>query len=187
LQGDLYETKTLIETLKVRFKETRKLLNDEIERDRRITAAETTLASLNRDYNVNQDVYQDLLRRRENARVSMSLDKDHQGLNLSINEPAFLPHSPSGPRFIHFVLAGIILGILMPIFIFYGIQQAFPRIYDATDIVDNEDIIVLGELSHFYTSVEVSNHKREIRLITLVFSLVIISIGSISIYKLLNI
>ena len=48
------------ETLKIRIERTKTLLQEEIERDSRINSAKATLASLTRDYNVNQDVYQDL-------------------------------------------------------------------------------------------------------------------------------
>lgn len=162
LQSDLYQTNTLIETLKVRIKDTEKLLNNELERDKRINSAEATLTALTRDYNVNQDVYQDLLRRRENARVSMNLDAEHQGLNLSISEPAFLPHAPSGPRFIHFILGGIILGILLPLGVLYIKQQISPRILSRNDITIKYDLPVIGELSQFVTINERNAFKKEV-------------------------
>ena len=40
---------------------------------------ESALAELTRDYEVNRDIYQDMLRRRENARVSMELDRERRG------------------------------------------------------------------------------------------------------------
>ena len=48
----------------------------ELDRSRRIAASESALAELTRDYEVNRDIYQDLLKRRENARVSMNLDAE---------------------------------------------------------------------------------------------------------------
>ena len=50
------------------------MLSDELARSVRIASSESALAELTRDYEVNRDLYQDLLRRRENARVSMNLD-----------------------------------------------------------------------------------------------------------------
>ena len=52
------------------------MLNSELDRSRRIAASESALAELTRDYEVNRDIYQDLLKRRENARVSMNLDEE---------------------------------------------------------------------------------------------------------------
>lgn len=175
LQSDLYQTSTLIATLEYRVNNMKKSLLEEIERDRRINAADATLKNLTRDYNVNHDVYQDLLRRRENARVSMSLDQEHQGLNLRISEPAYFPHSPSGPRFLHFILGGIILGLALPIGLFYGLQQIMLRIYDATDIDTYSEIPVLAELSCYISSAEQAAVKKEAYILSsLVISVFII-------------
>ena len=175
LQSDLYQTNTLLATLSYRLDKTKKSLADEMERDKRIAAAEATLKDLTRDYTVNNNVYQDLLRRRENARVSMNLDKDHQGLTLRINEPAYYPHSPSGPRFIHFILGGILLGILLPIGIFYLLQQISPRVFDMADINQYSDIPVIGELSHYVSLNEQAVIKKEVILLSsLVFSVFVV-------------
>ena len=48
---------------------------------------------------VNKGIYDDLLKRRERARVSMSLDIEGQGMNYKINETAQYPTSPVGPKF----------------------------------------------------------------------------------------
>jgi polysaccharide chain length determinant protein (PEP-CTERM system associated) len=186
LQGDLYQTNTLIETLKIRIKRTKTLLSEEIDRDKRINSAKATLANLTRDYNVNQDVYQDLLRRRENARVSMNLDREHQGISISINEPAYLPISPSGPRYIHIVLIGALLGLIVPVGIAYGMQALFLKIYDITDIRDDDDVVVIGQLSHFTTASEKYAIKKEKYILgtTIISTLLLISI--VSIIKMMN-
>jgi polysaccharide chain length determinant protein (PEP-CTERM system associated) len=183
LQGDFYQTNTLIQTLKIRIDRTKTLLQEEIERDSRINAANATLASLTRDYNVNQDVYQDLLRRRENARVSMNLDQEHQGLAISISEPAYLPISPSGPRYLHIVMLGALLGIAVPIGIAYGIQTLFLRINRADDIQDEDEIYVVGELSHYTTVIEKSSRKKELYLLSSIVLIVVTIVGFVSIYR----
>ena len=62
------------------------LLAQELLRNSRIAASESSLAELTRDYEVNRDLYQDLLKRRENARVSMNLDSEQRGLSFRIQE-----------------------------------------------------------------------------------------------------
>jgi len=180
LQSELYQTNTLLATLSYRLEKTRKSLADEIERDKRIAGAEATLKDLTRDYNVNNNVYQDLLRRRENARVSMNLDRDHQGLTLRINEPAYYPHSPTGPRFLHFILGGILLGIALPVGFFYLRQELSPRIFDQTDMNQYSELPVIGELSHYVSLNEQGAVKGELMILSsLVFSVfVVIAIAS---------
>jgi len=171
LQGELYQTKTLIATLKVRLKETHKLLQAELGRDGRINEAEATLTSLNRDYEANRNTYRDLSNIRENARVSMNLALEHQGLSLSINEPAYFPHKPSGPRFFHIVLVGLILGVVIPIGVLFGIRKIMPRIYSASDIENILNIKVIGEFNNHNTPQSIVKSRRD----TLVLSGIVLS------------
>ncbi|HEY9116922.1 MAG TPA: hypothetical protein VIN11_03795, partial [Roseivirga sp.] len=61
LRGDLSTTETQIATLKTRISEMEKMLENEYERARRIHGGEATLSTLTRDYQVNNEIYQDLL------------------------------------------------------------------------------------------------------------------------------
>ncbi len=186
LQSDLYETNTLIATLNGRLEETRKLLQQELERNIRISAAEAELTSLTRDYNVNNDIYQDLLRRRENARVSMNLDTEHRGLSLSISEPAYLPLSPSGPRYIHFVLIGIALGIALPVGFFYLLKLYVPRICEASDVEEVYEIDVIGQFTHYYSPMERIAKRNERYVLFAITALTFVMIFTVSAYRLLG-
>jgi len=86
-----------------------------------INAVEAEVAELNRDYTVNQNMYQSLLGQRENARVSMNIDIKNQGLTMKIQEPAILPVTPHGVRFAHIIMAGLIFSFVVPIGLVYVI------------------------------------------------------------------
>ncbi len=146
LRGELAATRTNIATLKARISETEQMLVDENERIRRINDAEATLAELTRDYEVNRDIYQDLLKRREKARVSMHLDIEERGLTMKIQEPARLSLQPSGLRFLHLAAIGIPLGFLIPIGFFGVILQLDPRIRSADQVGNHLGLPVLGEV-----------------------------------------
>lgn len=103
------------------------MLNGELARAANIGAAEGALAELTRDYEVNQDLYQDLLKRRENARVSMNLDHDHQGLTFRIQEPAAMPLRPQGLRLLYIAAIGLLLACLLPLLVLFGIVRLDPR------------------------------------------------------------
>ncbi len=186
LQGDLYDTKTQIAMLKVRMGETQRLLQKEIERAKRIAEAEATLSALTRDYNVNQEVYQDLLRRRENARVSMNLDLQHEGMSISISEPAFYPHTPTGPRYLHFVIGGLFLGVAIPIGVLFGLQQVMPKVLSAADLKVQSDVEVLGEFVHFTTRHEKRRALATNILLIMTMTGVFIAIAVISVQRLQN-
>lgn len=107
------------------------LLGGELDRSRRIAASEGALAELTRDYEVNREIYQDLLRRRENARVSMGLDQENRGLTLRVQDPAIMPLRPSGLRFMHIAAAGLLLALLLPLGLVFLMARFDPRIRSA--------------------------------------------------------
>lgn len=163
LKQQLFETKTNIETLTTRLAETKQLLKVELDRARRIHAGEATLAELTRDYEVNRDIYHDLLKRRENARVSKNLNRDKQGLTLRVQEPAFMPVQPSGVRFVYFVLGGFLLGVVAPPALIYCLQITDPRIRFSSLISDKLSLPVLVEIPHLMTPGEVATVSRGLK------------------------
>jgi polysaccharide chain length determinant protein (PEP-CTERM system associated) len=110
------------------------LLNAELDRARRIAASEGDLAELTRDYEVNRDIYQDLLRRRENARVSMVLDQEQRGLTFRIQDPAVLPLRPTGLRLMHIAAAGLAAAIAVPLGLLFVAARFDPRIRSTTQL-----------------------------------------------------
>jgi polysaccharide chain length determinant protein (PEP-CTERM system associated) len=154
LRSELAATRTNIATLKARIAETEQMLAEENERIRRINDAEATLAELTRDYEVNRDIYQDLLKRREKARVSMHLDIEERGLTMKIQEPARLSLQPSGLRFMHLAAIGIPLGLLVPIGFLGVLLQLDPRIRSADQVANHIGLPVLGEIARMSSSAE---------------------------------
>src|SRR5690606_32346286 len=105
LRSQLAQTRREVAGTRSRMNVAESLLQGELDRSRRIAASESVLAELTRDYEVNREIYQDLLRRRENARVSMGLDLENRGLTLRVQDPATMPLRPTGLRFMHIASA----------------------------------------------------------------------------------
>jgi len=149
LRSDLSNTETQIATLRARINELDSMLQTEYDRAKKIHGGEVLLSNLTRNYQVNQEIYQDLLRRLENARVSKNLDEEQKGLTYKIQEPAKIPLIPTGIRFIHFVIAGWILGIAIPIGLIYALLQVDPRIRFSQIISSDLGIPVIAEINAF--------------------------------------
>jgi len=120
------------------------LLQQELDRSRRIADSANVLSELTRDYEVNRDIYQDLMKRRENARVSMNLDADHRGLMFTVQEPAARPLRPTGLRFLHFGLAGIGMGMVLPLVFLFGLVRLDPRLRSSNQLVQYTGLPVLA-------------------------------------------
>jgi polysaccharide chain length determinant protein (PEP-CTERM system associated) len=127
------------------------MLQSELERSKRIANSENVTSELTRDYNVNRDVYQDLLKRRENARVSMNLDAEQRGLTFLIQNPAVMPLTPSGLRFMHFGLAGIALSLAIPFGLLFGIVKFDPRVRSVWQLERSTGLTVLATIPFYPT------------------------------------
>ncbi|HED32866.1 MAG TPA: hypothetical protein ENJ08_01430 [Gammaproteobacteria bacterium] len=177
LRSNASTTETEIHTLRARIREMNKMLEGEYARARRIHGGETALSKLTRNYQVNQEIYQDLLRRMERARVSRNLDKENQGLIFKIQEPAKIPLLPTGLRFMHFMLAGLVFGIGVPVGLIYVMLQIDPRIRFSKVISEELNIPVLAEISQISSVSDLRKAKVNLLVLSFGFVLVIVIYG----------
>lgn len=145
------------------------LLAHELARSGRIAASESSLSELSRDYEVNRDLYQDLLKRRENARVSMNLDAEQRGLSFRIQEPAAMPLRPSGIRLLHVAGAGLFLAVVAPLMVLFGLIKFDPRVRAARQIERESGLPVLGTVPRLMTARRRSRSIRQVALASLIF------------------
>ena len=143
------------------------LLEQELARSGRIASSESALAELTRDYEVNRDLYQDLLRRRENARVSMNLDAERRGLSFRIQEPAAMPLLPSGLRTMHIAGGGLLLGLLAPLGFLFALIKYDPRVRSARQIERATGLTVLSTMPMYRTQQKRRQSLRSFSLATL--------------------
>lgn len=181
LKRDLSQTKITIEMLNARITEAKRELAEELERGKRVHGGEAALSELTRDYTVNRDIYQDLLRRRENARVSMNLDKDKQGLTIKIQEPAVFPREPNGLRFLHFVIGGLVLGVALPLGLLYAKLHLDPRIRVGAAVADKRKVPLLTVVPHMWSPTETQAVRREMEWLSLAMTgtLLIVAVTAI--------
>lgn len=184
MRRELSQNEVAVEGLKARIAELQQQLQVEITRGKRMHNGDARFAELTRDYQVNKDIYQDLLRRRENARVSMNLDLDRQGLTFKIQEPAVLPVSPTGLRFAHFVLGGVLLGILVPLGLLFARLQIDPRIRVPSEISRVQKVPVLAVVPHLWSPAELKSLRWETGFLTLLVVGTLAAAAALSVLRL---
>ncbi|WP_395679348.1 hypothetical protein [Dokdonella sp.] len=96
--------------------------------------ANNELAGVIRDYEANRSVVEDLLKRRENARIAMDLDSHQQGLSVRIQQPATMPQHASGLRLLHLAVGGLLLAILVPLGMLLARARLDPRVRSAAQV-----------------------------------------------------
>ena len=159
LRSSLAKVRSDSAALRARISENELLLDEALDRGRRVADSEAVLAELTRDYEVNRDLYQDLLKRRENARVSMSLDAQQRGLSLRVQEPAALPLQPAGLRLLHFAAAGLLLGAAAPLLLLAALLQLDPRARNAKSLARDSGLPLLVSVPEFSTR---SDRQRQL-------------------------
>ena len=151
------------------------MLQTELERSKRIASSENVIAELTRDYNVNRDVYQDLLKRRENARVSMNLDAEQRGLTFLVQNPAVMPLVPSGLRFMHFGLAGLALSLAIPLGLLFAVARFDPRVRSVGQLERATGFPVLASIPFYPTP----RDRRRDHLQNMVLGLIVAGVGAV--------
>jgi len=147
-------------------------LKDELDRSKRVAATADEMAALTADYNTNQEIYQDLLKRREQARVSMELDRERRGLTFQVQDPAMIPLAPSGLRLAHFAAAGLALAALIPIGLLFGVARYDPRVRSRELLEYSTGLPVLATIPHFQTPEDDRHRQRRNLLIALIVAAV---------------
>lgn len=151
LRSKLSEARSRSAAVASRISTAEGLLEQELVRNRRIASSESSLAELTRDYEVNRDLYQDLLKRRENARVSMNLDAEQRGLSFRIQEPAAMPLRPIGLRLMHVAGAGLGAAFFTPLVLLFGVIKLDPRVRSPLQIERDAALPVLGTMPMYVT------------------------------------
>lgn len=95
--------------------------------------------------------YRELVAQREKMRIAMELDAARQGLLFHVVEPAMLPTTPQGLRLSQLMLAGLALGILVPLAWLFVRARFDPRVRSAARIERLAQVPVLASVSPYPT------------------------------------
>ena len=151
LRLKLSETEVAIRVLNRRLTALKRLMTEEQERLRRVATSNAELAELVRDYDVTKAIYEDMLERKEKARMSMALDIEGQGVSYRIQEPANFPQTPLGLHLTHFAAVAPFLGAAAPIGLLVALIIMDPRIRFASQLETLEGTPLLGVIPHMTT------------------------------------
>ena len=160
LKSNLAQVRANIAAVQSRLSSAESLQARESARRGRIASSESQLAELSRDYEVNRDLYQDLLKRRENARLSMNLDAEQSGLTFRIQEPARVPARGNGLRLMHVAAAGLAMAIFAPLVLLVLYVRFDPRVRSPAQIEHKASLPVLGTVPRHVT---VRERRQDLR------------------------
>lgn len=186
LKLQLSDVETKVVTMQTRIAETKSNILEERHKGEVVHTSEADFAELSRDYEVNKQLYEDLLKRREAARVSKEIDEQRKGLNVKVYESAFVPLSPSGLRFYHFLVLGLLAGLVLPASLIYMYQLMDSKI-KAPELVSSKlKLPVLGSVPDIVNRNDVGSLIAGDRRVSGMVWLTLIVIAAIAALKLMQ-
>lgn len=186
LKTDLSDAEVNVKTLELKLESSRRLLSSETENTKENAEYQAQLAELTRDYTVTKKIYEDLLDRKEKARMSVALDVQGQGLNYRIKEPAVYPTAPVGLRFIHFFLLAPVVGFLLPVGLIFAYIQLDPRVrfVDRVHSALPDSVSLLIVVPHMTTQLERRSNRAEWGYLAVFFGLIMLAYIIVAVVRL---
>ncbi|HRF43133.1 MAG TPA: Wzz/FepE/Etk N-terminal domain-containing protein [Candidatus Competibacteraceae bacterium] len=109
LKVALAQEEANVASLQARLTEYEKRYKELQDQVNTIPQVEAALAALNRDYDINRKKYDELVARRESARLSQQAEQTNQDIRFRIIDPPRVPLEPSGPNR-PLLISGVLLG-----------------------------------------------------------------------------
>ena len=173
-EADISSFKTRVVSLEAKQKKLKNLVDV-------VPQIEAELQRLNRDYEVHKKNYNELVQRREQARISEDVESGTEQVKFRIIEPPFVGSSaafPNRPLF-DFVVLVLSLGIGYGIGLLISLFQ--PVFYNQTELSNQLGRAVLGTISKFDTP-EVLAKRRKNQLMFLLANIALLFVGVTLIY-----
>jgi len=144
---ELNRIDTELATINARLYGFNKKLKKEDDQFSERLSVDTEMQNLNRDYETIKKNYLSLIDRREQARMSSSIDSQVSALKFKIIDPATLPMSPSSPNRTVFNTAALVVSFIVGIALALAMVLMKPSIMNAKQMRELTGLPVLGTVS----------------------------------------
>ena len=124
-----------------------------------IPQVEAELTQLTRTYEVNKRNYDELLQKRESARISSDMDIKADVVDFTIIDPPVTPTHPSGPNRVLLMSVVLMAGLIGGLATGFLISQLKPTFNDRRSLTEATGLPILGTISMIWTD----NAKRRRR------------------------
>lgn len=141
-----------------------------------IPEIEAELKRLDRDYGLNKQQYDELLKRRESARLSQEVDQQADDVKLKVIDPPRVPALPIGPNRVQLMTMVLIASFGAGIGLAFLLSQINPRFYSSDELKEITQLPILGTVSLVFSERQRTERRMELA----VFAVMLI--GLIAIY-----
>ncbi|WP_199610879.1 XrtA system polysaccharide chain length determinant [Flocculibacter collagenilyticus] len=155
-------------SIKVRVEAFQKNVTELEDKINLVPSMEAEQTALNRDYGITRDKYQELLQRKESARLSREAANSTDDVTFRVIDPPKLPKEPSGPMRGLLYTVVLVAGFAVGIAIAFIMSQLKPVVLRASQLKQITGLPVFGVVSH--TDGDLIKHQMRRKLITFAVS-----------------
>ena len=127
-----------------------------------IPEIEAELKRLDRDYGLNKQQYDELLRRRESARLSQEVDQQADDVKLKVIDPPRVPILPIGPNRIQIMSVVLIAALGSGVGLAFLLSQINPRFYSSDELKEITQLPILGTVSLVFSERQRTERRMEL-------------------------
>lgn len=159
MRASLAETQAQAAALQVRVAEFEDRVQDLESRVNQIPDIEAQLTQLNRDYDVIYRQHQQLLERRESARLSEDLQRNAGDVTFRVVDPPFVPLQPSQPNKLILSAGVLVVGIGAGGAVALLLTLLHPIVTDARMLAQSTGMPLLGSVTLSRTNSEIGRAR----------------------------
>jgi polysaccharide chain length determinant protein (PEP-CTERM system associated) len=163
LREELSKTDMEIESLRTRVAELSRQQRQLEQRLGQMPKEQEEWSKLQRDRNVSQKIYDELLQKLENAKVSKDLEVTNKGGSFRVVDPAVLPLLPAKPNRVMMILLGLLFGSLSGIGAVLGLEYLKPSFKDEGSIETLLKVPVLATIPQITTEEDKLSARKQDR------------------------
>jgi polysaccharide chain length determinant protein (PEP-CTERM system associated) len=151
----------------------------------RIPEVEAELVRLNRDYNVLKQNYNQMLVKRQSAKISSDLETNTDRVRFRVIDPPTEAREPSSPNRILLVIGVLVLGLGVGVAISFILSQMHATYSSEKKLRDAFSYPVLGSISILLSAEELLLRKRKLIMFSIMMAGLFVS--SISVYFVMSV
>ncbi len=144
-----------------------------------IPEIEAELKRLDRDYGLNKQQYDELLKRREAARLSQQVDQQADDIKLKVIEPPRIPLVPIGPNRIQFLSMVLIASLGAAAGLAFLLAQLNPRFYSSDELKEIVKLPIIGTISLVYSHRQRTERRMELAVFSVMLLVLISAYGGL--------
>ncbi len=160
LKVALAQEEANVASLQARLAEYEKRRAELQEQVNTVPQVEAGLAALNRDYEINRKKHDELVGRRESARLSQQADQTNQDIRFRIIDPPRVPLEPSGPNRILLISAVLIAALGVGGALAFLLAQISPTFDSRRSLMHVTRLPVFGSVSLALSPADARRERR---------------------------